>query len=107
MKGEIAMTEMTALLKDWIGETIRKMVDKPEEVSIEVSVSTKTIIVQIKVSQTDCGKIIGKRGRNIDALKDLSLAIKNTNFPDDPRRISLEVLEDETSGFTYKKQGGN
>lgn len=103
LKGELAMAEMTELLGEWIKSTIEKMVDKPEETKVDVSVSTKTIIVQIKVAQMDCGKIIGKRGRNIDALKDLSLAIKNTNFPGDPRRVSLEVLEDETSDFTYKK----
>lgn len=97
------MAEMTELLRECIKFNIERMVDKPEEINVDVSVSTKTIIVQIKVAQVDCGKVIGKRGRNIDALNVLSLAIKNTNFPGDPRRVSLEVLEDETSDFTYKK----
>jgi len=100
------MGEMTSLLRDYVEETIRRLVDKPDEAKVDVSVSTKTIIVQIKVAKSDCGKVIGRSGRNIDALKVLSLAIKNTKFPDDLRRVSLEVLEDETSDFTYKKQGG-
>ena len=97
------MGEMTSLLRDYVNETIKRLVDKPDEIGVDVSVSTKTIIVQIKVAKSDCGKVIGRGGRNIDALKVLSLAIKNTKFPDDLRRVSLEVLEDETSEFNYKK----
>ena len=69
---------------------------------MSVAVSTKAVIVQIRVAQYDVGKIIGKSGRTIDSLKILCLAIKNTQFPEDSRRILLEVLEDENSGFSYK-----
>jgi uncharacterized protein len=96
------MSGMSDLLKNYVDSTTRKIVDKPEDVQVSASVSTKAIILQVKVSQSDCGKIIGKRGRTIDALKVLCLAIKNTNFPEDSRRVMLEVLEDEDSGYSYK-----
>lgn len=89
-------------LKSFVENTIKKMVDKPEDVEVSSSISTKAVIIQIKVSQTDCGKIIGKGGKNIESLKILCLAIKNTTFPNDSRRVMLEVLEDENSNFTYK-----
>jgi hypothetical protein len=100
------MGDMSVLLKDYVENTTKEVVDKPEVVEVSVSVSTKTIIIQVKVDQSDCGKIIGKRGRTIDALKVLCLAIKNTNFPDDSRRVMLEVLEDENSSFSYNNQLG-
>lgn len=96
------MGEMTNLLNDYVEGSTKLVVDRPEAVEVKVSVSTKTIIIQIRVHATDCGKIIGKRGRTIDALKVLCLAIKNTNYPEDSRRIMLEVLEDENSEFSYK-----
>ncbi len=96
------MSEMSDMLKDYVERETKSIVDKPEDVKVSVSVSTKAVIIQIKVFQQDCGKIIGKRGRTIDAMKVLCLAKKNTNFPEDSRRIMLEVLEDEDSGYSYK-----
>ena len=95
------MSEMSNLIQDYVESTTKAVVDKPETVEVSVSISTKAIIIQIRVDQSDCGKIIGKRGRTIDALKVLCLAIKNTNYPDDSRRVMLEVLEDENSDFSY------
>lgn len=96
------MSSISDLLKTYVEDTTREIVDNPDEVQISSSISTKAVIIQIRVAQTDCGKIIGKRGRTIDALKVLCLAIKNTNFPEDSRRVMLEVLEDENSEFSYK-----
>lgn len=96
------MSGMSDMLKDYVERETKSIVDKPEDVYVSVSISTKAIIIQIKVTQQDCGKIIGKRGRTIDAMKILCLAKKNTNFPEDSRRIMLEVLEDENSGYSYK-----
>lgn len=96
------MGEMTNLLRDYVEKTTKQVVDIPESVEVSASTSTKAIIIQVRVDTTDCGKIIGKRGRTIDALKVLCLAIKNTNYPEDSRRVMLEVLEDENSEFSYK-----
>ena len=99
------MNGMTETVKDYVEDTIKMIVDRPEDVKINVTISTKAVIIQIKVDKSDCGKIIGKQGRTIDALKVLCLAIKNTKYPADPRRILIEVLEDENSNFTYRRRG--
>jgi predicted RNA-binding protein YlqC (UPF0109 family) len=96
------MSGMTDLLKEYVEQTTKKIVDEPEEVIVNVSTSTKAIIVQIGVNNRDCGKIIGKRGKTIDSLKVLCLAMKNTNYPSDSRRVLLEVLEDENSEYSYR-----
>jgi predicted RNA-binding protein YlqC (UPF0109 family) len=96
------MSGMTDLLKDYVEQTTKKIVDIPEDVKVKASVSTKAVIIQIEVNNRDCGKIIGKRGKTIDSLKVLCLAMKNTNYPSDSRRVLLEVLEDENSEYTYR-----
>ncbi|MHA1816189.1 MAG: KH domain-containing protein [Candidatus Heimdallarchaeaceae archaeon] len=95
------MGEMSDKLQDRVELLTKDIVDKPESVEISVSVSTKAIMVQVRVDDRDCGKIIGRKGRTIEALKILCMAIKNTNYPDDSRRIIIEVLEDENSSFSY------
>jgi predicted RNA-binding protein YlqC (UPF0109 family) len=98
------MANMSDTLKKFVLETTKNIVDNPEEVTVDITVSTKAVIVQVRVHDRDCGKIIGRHGRTIDALKVLCLAIKNTQFPSDARRIMLEVLEDENSQFNYNNQ---
>jgi len=97
------MTSMSDMLKNYVQETTESIVDKPDEVEVKTTVSTKAVIIQVRVHEKDCGKIIGRRGRTIDALKVLCLAIKNTQFPSDSRRVMLEVLEDENSQFNYNQ----
>ena len=96
------MSGMTDLLKERVELLTKDIVDKPDDVSVSASISTKAVIIQIKVAQTDCGKIIGKRGRTIDSMKVICLAMKNTKHPEDSRRVMLEVLEDENTSFSYK-----
>ena len=96
------MSSMSEVLECYVGDTLKQVVDNPNDVGINVSVSTKAIIIQIKCNQQDVGKIIGKHGRSIDALKIICMAIKNTKTPDDSRRVLLEVLEDEDSTYNYK-----
>ena len=96
------MTGMADLLKERVELLTKDIVDKPNDVKILASISTKAVILQIKVAQSDCGKIIGKSGRTIESMKVLCLAIKNTKFPGDSRRVLLEVLEDENSSFSYR-----
>ncbi len=96
------MSGMADMLKDYVEKTTRMVVDSPEEVQVNAATSTKAIILQIKVEKSDCGKIIGKKGKTIDSLKTICMAVKNTNFPEDSRRILLEVLEDEDTDFDYR-----
>jgi hypothetical protein len=98
------MAGMTDMLKDYVEDTTKMIVDNPKEVKVSVSTSTKALIVQISVAKADCGKIIGRKGRTIEAMKILCLAIKNTKFPADSRRVLIEVLEDENSSFISKNR---
>jgi len=98
------MQSMSEVLKNYVENTTKKLVDNSSEVSVSVVVSTKSVIIQIKTAKSDCGKVIGKRGRTVEAIKILVLAIKNTHYPDDNRRVSVEIIEDESSDFSYRNK---
>jgi len=90
---------MSEILHEFVDSTIKRIVDNPDAVKTTATVSTKSVMVQIKSDQEDLGKIIGKKGRTIESLKVLTLAIKNTQFPRDTRRVVLEIIEDESSSY--------
>lgn len=98
------MNEVSTTIKEFIVPIIKEIVDNPDDVNVDVSVSTKNVIVQVEVNDDDHGKVIGKKGRTIEALKVIASAVKNTKIPDDGRKVSLEILEDETKRFTNKNR---
>jgi predicted RNA-binding protein YlqC (UPF0109 family) len=47
----------------------RNIVSDPEAVTVRVRPGGRQTVVEIKVATEDMGKLIGKGGRNIDALR--------------------------------------
>lgn len=98
--------EANVLLKEYIEQSVKNLVDGPDKVKVSCSVTTKNIIIQIETAPNDRGKIIGKGGRIIDALKIIVSAIKNARFPNDPKKVALEIIEDENPKFDYMESRG-
>lgn len=94
---------MTNLLKDISEYVIQKIVDTPDDVNVDVQTTTKNVLVNVKVDRPDTGKVIGRNGRTIEAIKTIIIAVKNTKYPDDKRKVSVEILEDESSGQSFWK----
>lgn len=69
---------------------VRFLVDNPEEVTIEERMDGDATILIIHTNPSDIGKVIGKSGRIIRALRDLMkvLAAKANAF------VDVEIAED-------------
>jgi predicted RNA-binding protein YlqC (UPF0109 family) len=77
-------------MKDFIEFIVKQLVDKPEKVMIEEA-SQDQIDVEIKiiVDKEDIGKVVGKKGKNVNALRTLLTAVAAK----DKRRATLHVVE--------------
>ena len=76
-------------MKDLIKEIVLALVDQPDEVSVTEIVGENTTVLELKVAKTDMGKVIGKQGRNAQALRTiLSAASGKTR-----KRHILEIVE--------------
>ena len=93
---------ITETIKELIELLVRKIVDKPNEIEVVVASSTKSIIVQIKSAKNDIGKIVGRTGRTINALKIIATVVKNTQFLGDKKDVNIEIIEDEKSNFNKR-----
>ena len=66
------------------------MVDKPDEVNVTDVETEQRIIYELTVGEGDYGKIIGKSGRNISAIRTLVFAI---NAKQGGKRARLDVID--------------
>ena len=79
-------------------ETVVKMlVDKPDEVNVEAVESDQTIIYELTVGDGDYGKVIGKKGRNVSALRTILFAIKKTFS----NKMMDSIKKDQTPIFFF------
>jgi hypothetical protein len=77
-------------MKEFVEFIVKQMVDKPDKVSVELSIPNEnTFEIKIKVDQSDIGKVVGKKGKNIDALRTLLTAVAAK----ERHRVTLQVLE--------------
>ena len=75
--------------KEFIEYLAKKLVDEPNEVSVKVIEGEKSTILELKVSQNDIGKIIGKRGRIASALRTILYAASMKSG----KRVMLEIID--------------
>jgi predicted RNA-binding protein YlqC (UPF0109 family) len=56
-------------MKDLISFIAKAIVDNPEEVVVTEIEGTQSAVIELKVSKEDVGKIIGKHGRTVVAIR--------------------------------------
>lgn len=57
--------------KDLVYEIVKKLVDSPEEVKVTEVTSDTTNVLELKVAPNDIGKIIGKKGKTVKAIRNI------------------------------------
>ena len=77
-------------MQEFIEQTIKLLVDKPDEVKVEIVESEQRLTYELTVGDGDYGLVIGKKGRNISALRTLIFAI---NAKEGGKRARLEVID--------------
>ena len=77
-------------MKEFVEFIVKNIVDNPESVKVEEIVpNDHTIEFKLKVDNSDLGKVIGKQGRNVNAMRTLITAVgaKGQN------RTTLQIIE--------------
>ena len=77
-------------MKELLTGMIKAIVDKPDEVDISLTESENTVIYELRLGDGDVGKVIGKKGRNVTAIRTLLSA---ATAKDGGKRSILEIIE--------------
>ncbi len=76
-------------MKDLITYLVKCLVDRPDEVEVNEIVGESTSVYELRVGEGELGKVIGKHGHTIQALR----TILNGVATKENRRAVLELVE--------------
>ena len=69
-------------MKEFVAYIVKNLVDYPDKVKIN----------ELSVEKSDIGKIIGKKGKTINAIRTLLMSVASRNGI----RVNLEILEEDS-----------
>jgi len=81
-------------MQELIKHIAQALVDNPDQVSVEKIEGERTIVYELRVAKEDMGKIIGQRGRNIDAIRTILAGVSAKT----KMRSILELIEEARTG---------
>ena len=76
-------------MRDLISYIAKSLVDEPERVSVTEIEGSHTNVLELSVAKRDIGKIIGKQGRNAQAIRTILSAASGKSG----KRHILEIVE--------------
>lgn len=76
-------------MKELLEQIARSLVDNPDDVSVNEVEGEQSLILELRVSDDDMGKVIGKQGRIAKAIRIVmkAAAIKEN------KRVAVEIIQ--------------
>jgi len=76
-------------MKELVKLMAKALVDNPDQVEVTEIAGRDTSVIELKVAKEDMGKIIGKKGRNAQAMRTLL----NAASAKLRKRVVLEIID--------------
>lgn len=76
-------------MKELVETVCKSLVDNPDDVKVTQIDGEQTTILELRVHQSDLGKVIGKQGRTARAIRTILAAAGMKQR----RRFNLEIIE--------------
>jgi predicted RNA-binding protein YlqC (UPF0109 family) len=77
-------------MEDLLENLVKGLVDKPEEVSVEgFDESDGSVTLELRVAEDEAGKVIGRGGRTINALRQVVRAHKEARG----RKVVVDLVD--------------
>ena len=77
------------MMKEFLAFVIRQLVDYPDEVMLSEIPSGRMTIFKVQLRQSDVGRIIGRNGQTIQAIR----ALLTSSAARHGKRATLEIVE--------------
>ncbi len=77
------------MMKELVELMAKALVDNPAQVEVTEIAGRDTTVIELKVAKEDVGKIIGKKGRNAQAIRTILNAVSAKLG----KRVVLEIID--------------
>lgn len=76
------------MFKELVETIVKNLVDYPDEVDVQEVEGAASLVLELRVAESDVGRVIGRQGRVVNSIRTIlqSLAAK------EGKRVTLEVL---------------
>lgn len=75
-------------VKDLVEYIVKALADKPDAVSLSEIEGEASIVLELRVSPEDMGRMIGREGRTINAMRSLSRVVGAKMA----KKVTLEIV---------------
>ncbi len=82
-------------MKGLIEYIVRALVDRPDAVELRSTAADGGVLYELKVAPEDVGKVIGRDGRTVNALRTVVVAAALKKG----EKARLEILDDRRTGL--------
>ena len=86
-------------MEEFVAYIIKNLVSKPQDVRVSSSSDQEKLRIEIVVAQEDVGKVIGKRGSTINALRTIVRTV-STRLG---RKVQVELIQSAQSKESCKE----
>lgn len=76
-------------MKELVEVIAKSLVDCPEEVVVTETENEKSIVLELRVAQSDMGKVIGKQGRIAKAIRSVVKAAASK----EEKKVIVEIIQ--------------
>lgn len=76
-------------MKEVVEVLAKALVDCPEEVVVTETENERSIVVELRVAQSDMGKVIGKQGRIAKAIRNMVKAAASK----EEKKVIVEIMQ--------------
>ena len=76
-------------MKELVEVIAKALVDSPEEVVVTQTENDKAIVLELRVAQSDMGKVIGKQGRIAKAIRSVVKAAASK----EDKKVIVEIVQ--------------
>ena len=76
-------------MKEFFDYLVKNLVDKPDNVDIQLVEGENGTLIEVRVSPEDVAKVVGRKGRIINSLRTIALTVGARIG----KRVRLEIVD--------------